>query len=119
MKNNRERGKIMDKFQGWLGYALERAIKTFAQTFLAVVGGGQLVGIADVDWLGAASIAAVAAVLSLLTSVIAWGTPIQDATTLRNATARPAASKPVAAKKAPAKKAPAKKAPAKKTATKK
>jgi len=104
----------MDKFQGWLGYALERAIKTFAQTFLAVVGGGQLVGIADVDWLGAASIAAVASVLSLLTSVVAWGTPIQDAATLRKATAKPVASKPASAKKAPAKKAPAKKTASKK-----
>jgi hypothetical protein len=93
----------MNKFQGWLGYALERAIKTFAQTFLAVVGGGELVGIGDVDWIGASSIAAVAAVLSLLTSVIAWGTPIQDADALRSATKKPVA------KKAPAKKTNAKK----------
>lgn len=106
----------MYKFQGWLGYALERAIKTFAQTFLAVVGGGQLVGIGDVDWIGAASIASVAAVLSLLTSVVAWGTPIQDADTLRSATKKPNAklSMKAAPRKPVAKKAPAKKTNAKK-----
>lgn len=49
-------------------YAGERAIKTFAQTALATLGGGS-VGLLSVDWLGVASVAGGAAVLSILTSV--------------------------------------------------
>lgn len=49
-------------------YAGERAIKTFAQTALATLGGGT-VGILAVDWLGVASVAGGAAVLSILTSI--------------------------------------------------
>ena len=52
----------------WKG-AAERAIKTFFQTFVAVVGVVGLVGVGQIDWLGAVSIATVAAVLSLATSI--------------------------------------------------
>ena len=51
----------------WRG-AGERAIKTVCQTLIAVIGVGA-VGILDVDWSGAVSTAALAAVLSLLTSI--------------------------------------------------
>lgn len=47
---------------------LERAIKTFAQTLVAMFS-GQAVGVLDVDWGKAASIAGMAALLSVLTSV--------------------------------------------------
>jgi hypothetical protein len=47
--------------------AVERATKTLAQTLLTVLPIG--VGIADLPWLAGLSIAASAAVLSLLTSV--------------------------------------------------
>lgn len=59
----------------WKG-AGERAIKTFLQTFVAVViagVGAEAVGVSagllDADWLTALSVAALAAVLSLATSV--------------------------------------------------
>ena len=51
----------------WRG-ATERMIKTAAQALLAVAGVGA-VGIMDVDWWGALSAAALAAVLSLITSI--------------------------------------------------
>lgn len=59
----------------WLG-AAERAIKTFLQTFVAVaiasVGAasiGSTAGLEDVSWLAALSVAALATILSLATSV--------------------------------------------------
>lgn len=59
----------------WKG-AGERALKTFMQTFVAVLiagVGAEAVGVSagllDADWLTAASVAALAAVLSLATSV--------------------------------------------------
>lgn len=51
----------------WLG-ASERALKTFAQALAAVIGAGA-VGIMDVDWPQALSVAALATALSLLTSI--------------------------------------------------
>ena len=57
----------MTRLEFWEA-ALIRAIKTFAQAMLAVVG-TDAVGITDVDWVAAAEVGALAAVLSLLTSV--------------------------------------------------
>lgn len=51
----------------WLD-ALERAVKTAAQTAAALIGTGA-VGIIDVDWQNIFSVSAVAAILSVLTSV--------------------------------------------------
>ena len=51
----------------WHG-AAERALKTFAQSLLAVLGVG-VTGILDVDWVGALSAAALATLVSLLTSL--------------------------------------------------
>lgn len=51
----------------WLG-ALERALKTFAQTLVALLSGDGL-GLLTAPWGTAASIAGMAAVLSVLTSV--------------------------------------------------
>lgn len=48
--------------------AAERSIKTFAQVLAAVIGAGQL-GVLDVDWTNSLSIAGLAAVASLLTSI--------------------------------------------------
>lgn len=52
----------------WLKSAGIRAIKTFAQTAVALIGTGS-VGFTGLDWLHIASVAGVAAVLSVLTSL--------------------------------------------------
>ena len=52
----------------WWRAAGIRAIKTAAQTAVALIGTGA-VGVTDLDWARIASVAGVAAVLSLLTSV--------------------------------------------------
>ena len=55
--------------------ALVRAIRTFAQTFMAACGvEGFTATFADIDWLRSLSVAGVAFVLSLITS-IATGLP--------------------------------------------
>ena len=51
----------------WQG-AAERAIKTFAQALLGVLMGGAT-GFLDVDWVAALSVASLATVVSLLTSL--------------------------------------------------
>lgn len=51
----------------WLKAAGIRAVKTFAQTFVSMLVVGQAV--ADVDWKNVVSVATVAAVISIMTSV--------------------------------------------------
>ena len=51
----------------WKG-AFERATKTFCQSLLAILTTGA-VGILDVEWVGALSAAALATLVSLLTSI--------------------------------------------------
>lgn len=53
--------------------ALLRALRTFCQTLVALIGADQ-VSIVDLDWVGMLSVAATAAVVSILTS-IATGLP--------------------------------------------
>ena len=53
--------------KAWFRAAGIRAIKTMAQTAIAMIGVGATVG--TVDWLTVCSTAVVAAILSLLTSV--------------------------------------------------
>ena len=52
----------------WLKAALVRAIKTMAQTAVALIGTGA-VGILDVDWIAVLSASALAGILSILTSI--------------------------------------------------
>ena len=52
----------------WLKSAGIRALKTFAQTFIATIGTGAVV-LGDVDWVLVLSSAALAAILSVATSV--------------------------------------------------
>ena len=59
---------MKDNFLKWLKAAGIRAVKTFAQTAVALIG-TEMVGFTDLDWLHIVSVAGVAAVLSLLTSV--------------------------------------------------
>lgn len=58
----------MDNFTNWVKAAIVRAVKTAAQTAVALIGTGT-VGFTDLDWVQIASISGVAAVLSLLTSI--------------------------------------------------
>ena len=53
----------------FINYASERAVKTFAQSGMAFIGGAS-VGLFSVDWIGFFSVAAGAAVLSILTSIV-------------------------------------------------
>lgn len=55
-------------FIKWIKAAGIRAIKTFAQTAVAMIG-GEMVGLMNVEWLAVLSVSATAAVVSLLTSV--------------------------------------------------
>lgn len=48
--------------------ALERAVKTFAQSFVALMGAGGF-GIIDAPWVSSLNVAALAAVLSVFTSI--------------------------------------------------
>lgn len=52
----------------WLKSAGIRALKTFAQTFIATIGTGAVV-LGDVDWVLVLSSAALAAILSVATSI--------------------------------------------------
>jgi hypothetical protein len=61
----------MDKLKLYWNYAAERAVKTVAQTAIATIGVGAA-GIMDVDWANIASVAALAGVMSLLTSVLQY-----------------------------------------------
>ncbi len=63
--------------------AVERATKTVAQTAVALIGTGAL-GILDVDWQGVASGAALAGVLSLLTSIGSDALTTSDGPSLTN-----------------------------------
>ena len=51
-------------------YAGERAIKTFAQAAIAALGAGS-VGLFSIDYAGLISVSAGAALLSVLTSIVA------------------------------------------------
>lgn len=65
----------------WIKAAAVRAIKTIAQTALALIGTGQ-VGILDVDWVGVLSVSLLAGIISLLTSIA--GLPEVEATNILN-----------------------------------
>lgn len=54
--------------QVWLKAALIRAIKTFAQAMVAQIGAGSI-GIVEFNWVPALSVSAMAAVLSMFTSI--------------------------------------------------
>jgi len=55
--------------QDYMSYSLERAVKTVAQTAVAVITASQVAGIIEVSWLDVLSVSALAGVVSLLTSV--------------------------------------------------
>ncbi|MCZ7414324.1 holin [Streptomyces sp. WMMC897] len=57
----------------WIATA-ERAVRTFAQALLAIVGADGL-GVADVDWGTALSVSGLAALAAILTAVATSGGP--------------------------------------------
>lgn len=59
---------MKNAYINWIKAAGIRAIKTFAQTAVGMLGGDAM-GVMDVDWIAVLSVAAVAAIASLLTSV--------------------------------------------------
>jgi len=61
----------MDKLKAYWAYAGERSVKTVAQVAIATIGVGAA-GLFDVDWANVGSVAALAGVMSLLTSVLQY-----------------------------------------------
>ena len=59
---------MKEKFLKWLRAAGVRALKTFAQAMVSMLS-GEALGIMDVEWLAVLSVSAMAALISLLTSV--------------------------------------------------
>ncbi len=59
----------MNDYKEWGLAALDRAVRTFAQAAVTLIGTGA-VGFTDLDWARIASVAGVAALLSVLTSVV-------------------------------------------------
>lgn len=59
---------MIKNFKEWFPAALVRAVKTFAQTFLATIGGGATF-LGQVNWGLVLSSAALAAILSIATSI--------------------------------------------------
>lgn len=65
----------MTKLKKYLDYSIERALKTLAQTAIAVITGSQVLNVIEVDWVQVAGISALAAVMSLLNSVLDYDRP--------------------------------------------
>lgn len=62
----------MDKLKKYLDYAIERAVKTVAQSMVATIAAASALSIVDVDFPQVLGIAALAGLLSLLTSVLTF-----------------------------------------------
>lgn len=76
----------MDTIKQWAVSAITRAVKTAAQTLVALIGTGA-VGITGLDWPSLLSVTATAAVLSLLTSLA--GIPeVEDGASVAKLTAK-------------------------------
>jgi hypothetical protein len=62
----------MDKLKQYTDYAVERAVKTLAQTALAVITASAALSLVDVDFAQVIGVAALAGLMSLLTSVLTY-----------------------------------------------
>ena len=62
----------MDKWNKYWAYSGERAIKTVAQSALAVITASGVIGILDLDVVQILSVSGLAGLMSLLTSVLQY-----------------------------------------------
>ena len=62
---------LMDKWNKYWSFSSERALKTVAQVAISTIG-VNAVGILDVEWVQVLSVASLAGVMSLLTSVLTY-----------------------------------------------
>ena len=62
----------MDKWNKYWGFAGERAVKTVAQTALAVITGSAALSLVDVDFVQVLGVSGLAGLMSLLTSVLTY-----------------------------------------------
>ena len=62
----------MDKWKAYWAYAGERAIKTVAQSALAVITASGVIGVLDLDLVEIVSVSGLAGLMSLLTSVLQY-----------------------------------------------
>lgn len=62
----------MEKLRAYLDYSVERAVKTVAQTMIAFLTASSALSIVDVDFAQATGVAALAGLMSLLTSVLTY-----------------------------------------------
>lgn len=62
----------MDKWKAYWAYSGERAIKTVAQSALAVITASGVIGILDLDLVEIVSVSGLAGLMSLLTSVLQY-----------------------------------------------
>jgi len=62
----------MEKIKQFHHYATERAVKTFAQTMLGVITASAALSIIDIDFAQTLGVAALATLMSLLTSVLQY-----------------------------------------------
>jgi uncharacterized membrane protein YdfJ with MMPL/SSD domain len=62
----------MDKLKKYADYSVERAVKTVAQTAVAVITASAALSIMDVDFTQVVGVSALAGLMSLLTSVLTY-----------------------------------------------
>ena len=74
-----------NNWKRWLKAALIRAVKTMAQTAVALIG-TNAIGVTEVDWFAVASASVLAGIVSLLTSVA--GLPEVDDCTVHDLTTK-------------------------------
>ena len=74
-----------NNWKKWLKAALIRAVKTVAQTAVALIG-TNAIGVTEVDWFAVGSAAVLAGIVSLLTSVA--GLPEVDDCTVHDLTTK-------------------------------
>jgi uncharacterized membrane protein YdfJ with MMPL/SSD domain len=64
--------KHMNKLKKYADYSVERAVKTVAQTAVAVITASAALSILDVDFVQVLGVSALAGLMSLLTSVLTY-----------------------------------------------